>query len=225
MDGILNINKPTNMTSHDVVQCIRRLIKQKKVGHGGTLDPQACGVLVLLLGKATKLAQNIQTDAKEYSVSMKLGINTTTQDAWGEIIEKRSNFNIHKEEVEKVLLGFKGEINQIPPMFSALHYHGKRLYELARQGKEIERPPRKVTIFEIKLLDFILPDEIIFKVTCSSGTYMRTLCADIGKILGVGGHLTSLKRIRSGKFKIEEATDLSDLMMGKIKVEEVILSI
>jgi len=225
MDGILNINKPVNMTSHDVVQCIRRLIKQKKVGHAGTLDPQAGGVLVLLLGKATKLAQSIQSDSKEYRASMRLGVNTTTQDAWGEIIETKSKFNLQKEEVEKVLLGFKGEINQIPPMFSALHSQGKRLYELARQGKEIERLPRKVKIFEIKLLDFVPPAELTFKVTCSSGTYIRTLCADIGKILGVGGHLTSLQRIRSGRFKIEDAIDLSDLMIGKIKVEEVLLSI
>lgn len=225
MDGILNINKPINMTSHDVVVCIRRLIKQKRVGHGGTLDPQAGGVLVLLLGKATKLAQNIQKEAKEYSASMKLGVNTTTQDAWGEITEERSNFCLSKEEIEKVLAGFKGEIYQIPPMFSALHYHGKRLYELARQGKEVERQPRKVKIFEIKLLDFIPPDKLSFKVTCSSGTYIRTLCADIGRILEVGGHLTSLTRIRSGNFKIEDAIELSDLLVGKIKVKEALLSI
>lgn len=213
------------MTSHDVVACIRRLIKQKKVGHGGTLDPQACGVLVLLLGKATKLAQKIQNEAKEYSASMKLGVNTTTQDAWGKITEERSNFSLQKEEIEKVLLGFKGEIYQVPPMFSALHYQGKRLYELAREGKEVERQPRKVKIFEIKLLDFIPPAELNFKVTCSSGTYIRTLCADIGRILEVGGHLTSLKRIRSGKFKIEDAIDLSELLLGKIKVKEALLSI
>lgn len=213
------------MTSHDVVACIRRLIKQKKVGHAGTLDPQACGVLVLLLGKATKLAQNIQKETKEYTASMKLGINTTTQDAWGEITEKKFQFSLQKEEIEKALLDFKGEIDQIPPMFSALHYQGKRLYELAREGKEVTRPPRKVKIFEIKLLDFIPPDELTFKVTCSSGTYIRTLCADIGRMLEVGGHLTFLKRIRSGKFKIEDSIDLSDLMVGKIKVEEALLSI
>lgn len=221
MDGILNVNKPVDMTSHDVVDCIRRLIKQKKVGHAGTLDPQASGVLVLLLGKATKLAENLKGDSKEYIASMKFGVNTTTQDAWGEIIEQRSNFSIQKESVKKTLLGFKGEINQIPPMFSALHYQGKRLYELARQGKEVKRLPRKVTIFEIKLLDFVPPDELTFIVACSSGFYVRTLCADIGAALGVGGHLTSLKRIRSGRFKVEDSINLSDLTEGKIKVEEV----
>ncbi|MEW6096038.1 MAG: tRNA pseudouridine(55) synthase TruB [bacterium] len=226
MDGILNINKPAGLTSHDVVDCIRRVIRQKKVGHAGTLDPQACGVLILLLGKATKLAQNLKSDSKEYIASMKLGINTTTQDAWGEIIEQKANFSISKEAVEKTLLSFKGEINQVPPMFSALHHKGKRLYELAREGKEVERPPRKVTIFEIKLLDFVPHEDVLtFKVACSSGCYIRTLCADIGKLLGVGGHLTSLKRVRSGKFKIEDAIDLSDLKEGKIKVEEVLLSI
>jgi tRNA pseudouridine55 synthase len=225
MDGILNINKPADMTSHDVVQCIRKLIKQKKVGHAGTLDPQAGGVLVILLGKATKLAERLKADSKEYIASMKLGINTTTQDAWGKIIERKYNFNIQKEAIEKVFLDFIGEIHQIPPMFSALHHKGKRLYELARQGKEVERKARKVNIFELKLLEFVFPDKITFKVVCSSGTYIRTLCADIGNALGVGGHLTSLRRIRSGKFKINDSIALSDLLEGKIKVEEVLLSV
>ncbi|MEW6618627.1 MAG: tRNA pseudouridine(55) synthase TruB [bacterium] len=224
IDGILNINKPAGMTSHDVVQCIRRLINQKKVGHAGTLDPQAEGVLILLLGKATKLSESLKSDSKEYLAEMKLGIKTTTQDAWGQIIEQKSNFTIQKKDIEKVLLDFEGEINQIPPMFSAIHHEGKRLYELARLGKEVERQPRKVKIFEIKLLNFIHQDEFRFKVTCSSGTYIRTLCADIGEALGVGGHLTSLKRIKSGNFKIEDSIGLKDLIEGKIKVEEVLLS-
>jgi len=225
MDGILNINKPAGMTSHDIVDCIRRIIKQKKVGHAGTLDPQASGVLILLLGKATKLAERLKNDSKEYIASMKLGINTTTQDAWGEIIEQKSNISIQKEVVEKTILSFKGEITQIPPMFSALHYKGERLYKLAREGKEVERLPRKVKIFEITLLDFVPPDLLTFKVVCSSGCYVRTLCADIGKVLGVGGHLISLKRIRSGKFKIENSIDLSDLKEKKINIEKVLLSI
>lgn len=225
MDGILNINKPSNMTSHDVVSCIRRLIKQKRIGHAGTLDPQATGVLVLLLGKATKLAEILKGNSKEYVASMRLGIRTTTQDTWGEITEQKTDFSFQKKTVENALLSFKGEINQIPPMFSALHHKGKRLYELARQGKEVERLPRQIKIFEIELLDFMPPDNLTFRVVCSGGTYIRTLCADVGNVLEVGGHLTSLKRIRSGRFKIEDAIDLSDLMEGKIKVEEVLLSI
>ncbi len=225
MDGILNINKPSNMTSHDVVFRIRKVIKQKRIGHAGTLDPQATGVLVLLLGKATKLAETLKGDSKEYVASMKLGIKTTTQDAWGEITEQRTNFSLQKEAVENALLSFKGETNQIPPMFSALHHKGKRLYELARQGKEVERLPRQIKIFEIELLDFIPSDNLTFRVVCSGGTYIRTLCADVGYVLEVGGHLTSLKRTRSGKFKIENAIDLFDLREGKIKVEEVLLSI
>lgn len=225
MDGILNINKPVDMTSHDVVKCIRKLINQRKVGHAGTLDPQAEGVLIILVGKATKLSEKLKTNSKEYIASMSLGINTSTQDASGKIIEQKTDFEIKKDDIEKALISFKGRISQIPPMFSALHYKGKRLYELARQGKEVIRKPRKVTIFEIKLLEFIPPDKVTFKVSCSSGTYIRTLCADIGKTLGVGGHLTSLSRIRSGRFKIEDSTNLSELMTGKIKVEEVLLSI
>ncbi|MFH1562494.1 MAG: tRNA pseudouridine(55) synthase TruB [Nitrospirota bacterium] len=224
MDGILNINKPSNMTSHDVVDCIRRLIKQKRIGHAGTLDPQATGVLILLLGKATKLAETLKGDSKEYVASMKLGIRTTTEDAWGEITEQKTNFSFQKKVIENALLSFKGEINQIPPMFSALHHQGKRLYELARQGKEVERLPRQIKIFEIELLDFISPDKITFRVMCSSGTYVRTLCADIGNTLGVGGHLTSLERIRSGRFKIEDSIDLFELIESKVKVEEVLLS-
>ncbi|MDI6735345.1 MAG: tRNA pseudouridine(55) synthase TruB [bacterium] len=221
----MNINKPSNMTSHDVVFRIRKLIKQKRIGHAGTLDPQATGVLVLLLGKATKLAETLKGDSKEYFASMKLGIRTTTQDAWGEITEQKTDFSLQKEAVENALLSFKGETNQIPPMFSALHHKGKRLYELARQGKEVERLPRQIKIFEIELLNFRPSDNLTFRVVCSGGTYIRTLCADVGEALGVGGHLTSLKRMRSGKFKIEDAIDLSDLIKGKIKVEEVLLSI
>jgi tRNA pseudouridine55 synthase len=156
---------------------------------------------------------------------MKLGINTTTQDAWGKIIDQKYNFNIKKDAIEKVFLDFIGEIHQIPPMFSALHHKGRRLYELARQGKEVERTQRKVNIFELKLLEFVSPDKVTFRVVCSSGTYIRTLCADIGNALGVGGHLTSLTRIRSGKFKIKDSISLADLLDGKIKVEEVLLSI
>lgn len=241
---VLNINKPAGMTSHDVVAIIRKLLKTAqgtgeklqvdseeavccnkpsdriKVGHAGTLDPQATGVLIILVGKATNLSSFFLTTDKEYIAEMKLGVKTDTQDAWGKIIQEQEikTLTIDSIRLKDVLSSFCGEILQIPPMVSAVHYNGQRLYKLARQGKIVERKPRKVTIFELELLEFQNALSILrFRVVCSSGTYIRTLCADIGNALGVGGHLTSLVRTRVGQFCLDKAQTISDLKKGVTK--------
>lgn len=213
MNGVLNINKEPGMTSFDVVKIVRRLLKIKKVGHTGTLDPQAKGVMVLCLGKATRIVQFLMGQDKEYRFLARLGIATDTQDSSGEEIDRRDASFITREQVEEALDNFRGEILQLPPMVSALHYQGKRLYQWAREGKEIDRPKRKVEIKELVLLDFKPGDypELTLRAVVSSGTYIRALCHDLGQALGVGGHLSSLTRTRCGSFKIEESRTIKEL--------------
>lgn len=214
MDGIINILKPPGMTSHDVVAFIRRRLRLKKVGHTGTLDPNATGVLPICLGKATRLTEYLQDVNKEYRALLRLGISTDTQDADGQILRSHPMPDVQAEDVRRVFRQFSGKISQIPPMYSAVKKNGQRLYELARKGEAIEREARTVRIFSLHLLT-LYPDRngfpsLLFDVVCSKGTYIRTLCADIGQALGGDGHLAFLIRTKSGPFTIATAMTLEE---------------
>jgi tRNA pseudouridine55 synthase len=208
-DGILIIDKPVDWTSHDVVGKLRKLLRTKRIGHTGTLDPFATGVLVMLVGKATRLAQFLDKDVKEYEAIIQFGFETDTGDLTGTETVKGIKDKVSAEEIETVLQDFRGEISQIPPMYSAKKVDGKKLYELARQGVEIERKPVNITIYNLKLLETNGRTAKI-NVACSAGTYIRTLAEDIGRKLEICGHLTSLRRIRAGKFEISQAIKIEE---------------
>ncbi|MBU4590314.1 MAG: tRNA pseudouridine(55) synthase TruB [Candidatus Omnitrophica bacterium] len=210
MDGILVVDKPAGMTSHDVVNRVRRCFNVRRVGHAGTLDPMATGVLVILIGRATKLSSTFMNDDKEYIATLFLGKRTDTQDATGKVLEEKDLNGVDVNSVKNALDSFLGEIEQVPPMVSAKKYKGKKLYELARKGESIPRSPCNIKIHEIELLEFDLP-EIIFRVRCSKGTYVRTLCEDIGKSLGYPAHMSALARTRSGRFLLDQAQDLNNI--------------
>ncbi len=208
-NGVLNVYKEAGFTSHDVVAKLRGICGQKKIGHTGTLDPDAVGVLPVCLGNATKLCDLLAGETKEYEAVLLLGKVTDTQDLSGTVLEEHE-VTVDEKEAEAAVLSFLGTYEQIPPMYSALKVNGKKLYELAEAGKEVERQARPVQIFSISILDTELP-EITFRVECSKGTYIRTLCHDIGQKLGCGGAMRSLKRTRVGRFSVEEARTLSEL--------------
>jgi len=207
--GVLVVNKECGMTSHDVVDRVREIFKMKRVGHTGTLDPPAQGVLVLCLGQATKVVRFLTDLDKEYIATMRLGIVTDTQDATGQVVESNP-VDVGCEDVKEALKKFVGEIKQIPPMISAIRYKGRRLYELARRGIEVEREPRTVRVHEIEVLECKIP-YVKFRLVCSKGTYVRTLCHDVGKLLGCGAHQSELVRTRVGKFTLEDAIELEEL--------------
>ena len=207
--GIINIYKEAGFTSHDVVAKLRGIVKQKKIGHTGTLDPDAVGVLPVCFGNATKLCDMLTDKTKEYRARMLLGKTSDTQDASGTILTEKE-VTASEEEVREAVMSFVGTYDQIPPMYSALKVNGKKLYELARQGVEIERKPRIVEIHHIRIEEIALP-YVTFTVGCSKGTYIRTLCADIGDKLGCGALMESLVRTRVGTFPIEEALKLSQV--------------
>jgi len=213
MDGILNINKPSGMTSHDVVVQLRRLLGEKKVGHTGTLDPDATGVLPICIGKATKIIQFLENGKKGYEGTITLGIVTDTLDAGGQVLKISDTANIEVDDIKRVFNSFVGEIYQTPPMVSAIKVHGKRLYNIARQGKIVERTPRKIHIYNLELINFYKEKEtkIDFRVACSKGTYVRALAADIGDALGCGAHLSRLVRTKSGMFKLEDSIRLEEV--------------
>lgn len=202
--GFLNIDKPAGITSHDVVAQIRRLLKIKKVGHSGTLDPLATGVLILCLGRGTRLVQFLDESEKVYQASIQLGIETDTGDQEGKIVQQINPSAITQDKVETALGKFIGEIEQIPPMFSAIKKNGKKLYELARAGETIQRQPRKVYIYQIQTIVYKNP-LLTLSITCSRGTYIRSLAHDLGRQLGCGACLKELRRIRSGPFDINTA--------------------
>ncbi len=210
INGIVLVDKPSGITSHDVVDFVRRRFHINKVGHCGTLDPIATGILVVLLGDATKLASKYLNDDKKYLCTMKLGVSTDTQDAEGKIVSIKALDNITAEEITKVINSFKGEIEQVPPMVSAKHYKGTRLYKLARRGIEIEKQHTKIHIYNIDILSIDIP-YIKFVMESSKGTYIRTLCHDIGQKLECGAHMYTLRRLSSGNFKIENAHTLKEL--------------
>lgn len=209
MNGLLLIDKETDMTSHDLVNIVRRQLDMKRVGHTGTLDPNATGLMMVAVGKATKLVPYLQTDSKEYILEMQLGILTDTLDIWGETIKEVNYTKPSKAEVKSALLSFIGKQQQIPPMYSAIKIDGKKLYELARAGKTVDVPPRQIEIFDIELLEY--SNLIKARVHCSSGTYIRTLCLDIAKKLNTVGVMTSLVRTKIGNFTLEQATSIKDL--------------
>ena len=209
INGMINVYKEAGFTSHDVVAKLRGILKQKKIGHTGTLDPQAVGVLPVCLGNATKLCDLFVDKTKEYEAVLRLGVTTDTQDLTGTVLTERP-VAVGPEKAEEVLLSFLGEYAQIPPMYSALKVNGQKLYDLARQGKEIERTSRAVTIYKMDIQEIALP-VIRFKVSCSKGTYIRTLCHDIGAKLGCGGAMESLKRTAAGSFQAEDALTLAQI--------------
>ena len=207
--GIIVIHKEKGFTSHDVVAKLRGILHMKKIGHTGTLDPDATGVLPVALGKGTKLVDLLTDKEKTYEAVLHLGIDTDTQDMSGTVLEERP-VNVTEEEVRKVLKSFVGEQLQVPPMYSALKVNGKKLYELAREGKTVERKARPVCFYEIEPLEFHLP-LVKIRVTCSKGTYIRTLCHDIGEKLGCGGCMEELLRTRSGNFVWEDSMTLAQV--------------
>lgn len=205
-DGVLLIDKPSGLTSHDVINRVRRTTKIRQVGHAGTLDPMATGVLVVCLGQATRVSEYLLGHDKAYRATIRLGIETNTYDADGEIIAARE-VNVDRATVAQALTHLVGEMQQVPPMYSALKREGQKLYELARQGVEIEREARLVTIRSIDLLDYHAPDATV-DVRCSAGTYIRSIAHDVGATLGTGGHLIELVRTASGPFTLDQAISL-----------------
>ena len=215
LNGIIVINKPKNYTSHDVVAKVKKLLNIKKVGHTGTLDPNATGVLPLLLNSGTKLSKYLIEHDKEYEVTLKLGIRTDTLDGEGKVLEKKEvdrKMLENTKQIEKVLNSFTGKQTQVPPMYSAIKVKGKKLYEYARRGENVEVQPRQIEIYNIELQKVdIKKQEIEFKVQCSKGTYIRTLCEDIAIKLGTIGYMKELNRTKVGKFGLEEAITIEKL--------------
>lgn len=216
-DGILIIDKPEGYTSHDVVAKIRKIIGTKKVGHTGTLDPMATGVLVVCVGAATKLVEHFTCKDKIYEAKVKLGIKTDTADITGNVIEKTETKNITVEKVSEALKTFLGEQMQVPPKYSSIKVNGMKLYEYARQGIEVKIEPRKIKIYSIEIIDINEEEkEIYFKVHCSKGTYIRSLCEDIATKLGTCGTMSYLRRIKTGEFDIEKAITIEEINEEKI---------
>lgn len=217
MDGIIPLLKPKGMTSHDCVFKLRKILKTKKVGHTGTLDPEVTGVLPICIGRATKVAEYITDAGKEYIGEVTLGYSTTTEDAYGEVVEqKKVEKDFTLEEIKTAMNSFLGEITQIPPMYSAVKVNGKKLYEYARLNQEVERPKRNVVIYELELLELnnnSLPDtfSFSFRVKCSKGTYIRTLAVQIGEKLGYPAHMSSLERTQSANFTLTNSYTLEQI--------------
>lgn len=211
MNGVININKPLGITSHDVVYRLRKILSVKKIGHTGTLDPDASGVLPMCVGRATKTADMLTAKDKQYIAEVTLGSRTDTLDKTGTVLET-AEVNVCEEEIKETINKFIGDIEQIPPMYSAIKVNGKKLYELARKGEEIERKPRCVRIENIEVLDINLSEKkLSILVDCSKGTYIRTLCDDIGKELGCFAHMSGLVRTKSGRFDIKESFTLEQI--------------
>ena len=210
MNGIVIIDKPAGWTSQDVVSKLRGVLRTKRIGHGGTLDPMATGVLPVFVGRATRGVEFFEHAEKTYEATLRLGISTDTEDITGTVLAEKP-VSVTREQLEAALENFRGEIQQIPPMYSALKINGQKLCDLARKGKEVERKPRNITIHALDLLAF---DGVTTKlrVHCSKGTYIRTLCKDIGAALGCGGCMESLRRVTAGAYTIDEAVKLSDLV-------------
>ena len=209
-EGILLVDKPSGITSHDVVDRVRRLFRMKRVGHAGTLDPMATGLMLILVGKATKVSQYLMSMDKEYTGTLKLGEETDSQDADGEVLVRKEVPDLSEDDIKDVLKGFLGDQYQTPPMFSAKKVNGQPLYKLARKGKTVQREPRVIHVSRYEMTGFNSP-EVSFLVACSKGAYVRTLGHDLGQKLGCGAHLTALRRTGVGKFRIEKADTLDAL--------------
>lgn len=215
-EGIIIVDKPDGMTSHDVVACVRKKFNMRRVGHAGTLDPLATGVLVLLLGKATKLFNKFVAFDKAYRATMILGTETTSADTQGEVIRNSPYQHITRQQVEETFKGFNGDIKQVPPMVSAVKIKGRKLYQLARKGITVERQARQIRIDCLRVEQFN-PPEVLFYLECSKGTYVRQLAEDVGKILGCGACISQIRRTKVGEFHIEDAVNLEDLNESHIR--------
>ena len=210
MDGLLLVDKPAEWTSMDVCAHLRGVLHERHIGHTGTLDPNATGLLVVLTGKGTKAAKYAENDTKEYRARLRLGVTTDTQDIWGNVLEQ-SGQRPGREQIEAVLDRFRGPIMQMPPMYSAIKIRGKKLYEIARRGGDVQRDPRPVTIHRLAVTDQDEAGDFGLEIECSKGTYIRTLCADIGSALGCGGCMSALRRVRAGRFTIDQAHTLDEI--------------
>ncbi|MCR5587180.1 MAG: tRNA pseudouridine(55) synthase TruB [Lachnospiraceae bacterium] len=228
MNGIINIYKEEGFTSFDVVAKLRGILKTRKIGHTGTLDPSATGVLPVTVGNATKVCELITDKVKEYKATVLLGVQTDTLDMDGQILREDKDIEVNEEEIKTVVSSFLGEIKQIPPMYSAIKINGKKLYEYAREGKEVERKERVVTIFDIKVTDFNLSkNRFDIVVSCSKGTYIRSLCADIGEKLGTVAVMEKLLRTRSGEFYLDNAHKISEVeeIVKEGRIDEILLPV
>ncbi len=208
--GVINLDKPQGITSHDAVEKVRKSLGIRKAGHAGTLDPIATGVLLVCTGEATKITRFLSDLDKEYAVVVKLGEKTDTYDAEGVVTEKVEGFSLEKEDVDRILPKFTGVIEQVPPMYSAVKVGGRPLYKFARKGITVEREKRVVTVHEIRITRFSLPF-LEMRISCSKGTYIRSLCHDLGEVLGIGAHIAGLKRTRIGSFRVEDSVSLGVL--------------
>ena len=223
-NGMLNVYKEKGFTSHDVVAKLRGILHQKKIGHTGTLDPDATGVLPVCLGKGTKLCDMLTDKDKTYEAVMRLGIKTDTQDMSGKVTSQK-DVNVTEDDFKNATVNFIGEYHQKPPMYSAIKVNGRKLYELAREGKEVERKTRLIHIFNISDIKSLGDNKFAFKVLCSKGTYIRTLCKDIGEKLGCGGCMSKLTRSRSGNFYLENSIKIDDFkkLVGEGNINDVLI--
>jgi len=222
VDGFINFLKPAGMTSHDAVTAMRRILRMKKIGHTGTLDPMACGVLSICVGSATRAAEYLESDSKTYRCELVLGKVTDTGDIWGTFMggDPAAAEQITKDQVLEVLRSMEGPQEQYPPMFSAVRKNGRRLYEYARNGEEVEIEPRQIEIYELRPLHiFHEPGRIMFDVSCSKGTYVRTICTDIGEKLGCGAAMSFLVRTSSGSFRIEDSVTMEEMLAAVTEAE------
>ena len=225
-NGILIIDKPGGWTSMDVCAKLRGILKTKKIGHAGTLDPMATGVLPVFVGQATRAVSFAESGRKEYAATLRLGQVTDTQDTTGETLETHP-VKVSMDDLRAVLGQFTGDIVQIPPMFSAVKIGGQKLYDLARQGKTVERQPRPVTVYELEVTEQLSPTDFALRILCSKGTYVRTLCHDLGQTLGCGGCMSSLRRVEAGQFSVDQAVTLSQVqqMADAGRAEELLLPV
>lgn len=210
VSGVLVVDKPVGLTSHDVVQIIRRGTGIRRAGHTGTLDPRASGVLVVLLGPAVRLSEYVSATDKRYQATIQLGARSETYDSEGPIVDSEMPVDVSEEQFNELLNGYEGTIQQVPPPYSAVKVQGKKAYELAREGKEVELEPREIDVYKLDVLEWA-PPEVVIDVYCSSGTYVRSLANDIGEALGVGAHLVGLRRTKSGQFTLRDAVSLRRL--------------
>jgi tRNA pseudouridine55 synthase len=226
VEGVLNINKPSGWTSHDVVAKLRRVLKGNRIGHAGTLDPAATGVLPVLIGRATRIAEYLLDWDKEYQAVLRLGQTTDTLDATGTVLTEASTDGLTDQSIRSAFARFQGTIDQLPPMYSAVKVAGRPLYKAARAGKTVERELRQVTVYDMAILN-IDERDVMFCVRCSKGTYVRTLCADIGEALGVGGHLLELERRRVGPLQIEQSCTIDEAfdLVGTGRIHERVLAL
>ena len=225
MNGILLIDKQPDWTSNDVVAKLKGILRQRRIGHSGTLDPMATGLLVVFVGRATRAVEFAEGHDKRYIAGLRLGITTDTQDITGHVLEEK-DVPVTREELEKALERFRGQIQQIPPMYSAIKHKGQRLYDIARKGGEVERKPRAITIHDLRVIGRQEGDWLL-DVRCSKGTYIRTLCHDLGQALGCGGCMSSLRRVEAGQFSVDQAVTLSQVqqMADAGRMEELLLPV